>query len=306
MKKNIFIILSLLICIFAAAGCGSDVSGDLGKDGRKLVGTWNGVGNAVGKSGKYSCDNLSFSIEKDGSFSIKDVAKNSTCLSGALSAGKDSSFSLQSEDPTGTGLPKGWKKMGSGSEVSYTMPTNHAMILTFKDVSYFFEKQKNESSKTSGAASTPLLNLAENDVWYSRKETKTTEPAFELCLYDKYMELNSVDPDADSGKARRFLMNFFYLTSRDNTFTFYTYRDGDTELPDFLSDLPEGFSTVKIRIHAENDALTLSRGDQELKLYNNVRYNEKFHKTETKKTAGKKNKTNSKKKDSGQNSTTAD
>ena len=93
MKKNFLLLFTLLLLALVGTGCGDKVSGSLGKDGAELVGTWNGVGNALGRDDSYSCDYLSFSIDKEGTFTLKDIAQNKTCLSGSLSA-KSEKFSL--------------------------------------------------------------------------------------------------------------------------------------------------------------------------------------------------------------------
>ena len=76
MKKNFLLLFTLLLLALVGTGCGDKVSGSLGKDGAELVGTWNGVGNALGRDDSYSCDYLSFSIDKEGTFTLKDIAQN--------------------------------------------------------------------------------------------------------------------------------------------------------------------------------------------------------------------------------------
>ena len=56
MKKNFLLLFTLLLLALVGTGCGNKVSGSLGKDGAELVGTWNGVGNALGRDDSYSCD----------------------------------------------------------------------------------------------------------------------------------------------------------------------------------------------------------------------------------------------------------
>ena len=99
MKKNFLLLFTLLLLALVGTGCGDKVSGSLGKDGAELVGTWNGVGNALGRDDSYSCDYLSFSIDKEGTFTLKDIAQNKTCLSGSLSA-KSEKFSLDTGEET--------------------------------------------------------------------------------------------------------------------------------------------------------------------------------------------------------------
>ena len=107
MKKNFLLLFTLLLLALVGTGCGNKVSGSLGKDGAELVGTWNGVGNALGRDDSYSCDYLSFSIDKEGTFTLKDIAQNKTCLSGSLSA-KSGKFSLDTREETTAELPSGW------------------------------------------------------------------------------------------------------------------------------------------------------------------------------------------------------
>ena len=118
MKKNFLLLFTtFLLFTLTATGCSNKVSGNLGKDGIKLVGTWNGVGNALGRDDSYNCDYLSFSIDKEGRFTLKDITQNKTCLSGGLSA-DSSKFSLNTGSETAVGLPSGWDDLGSGSTLS--------------------------------------------------------------------------------------------------------------------------------------------------------------------------------------------
>ena len=128
MKKNFLLLFTLLLLALVGTGCGDKVSGSLGKDGAELVGTWNGVGNALGRDDSYSCDYLSFSIDKEGTFTLKDIAQNKTCLSGSLSA-KSEKFSLDTREETTAELPSGWDGLGSGSTLSYDMPTKISWYL---------------------------------------------------------------------------------------------------------------------------------------------------------------------------------
>ena len=249
MKKNFLLLFTLLLLALVGTGCGDKVSGSLGKDGAELVGTWNGVGNALGRDDSYSCDYLSFSIDKEGTFTLKDIAQNKTCLSGSLSA-KSEKFSLDTREETTAELPSGWDGLGSGSTLSYDMPTKNKLVLTYDNVSYLFEKQNDSSKQTS----------------------KNSSATYELSFYDNYMELYSIDPKAATEGEATFLTNFFYLSSRDNEFTFYTYKEASMKLPDFLKDLPDGFSKSTITMKAEDDSITLSYNGKSLSFYNNVIY----------------------------------
>ena len=113
MKKNFLLLFTLLLLALVGTGCGDKVSGSLGKDGAELVGTWNGVGNALGRDDSYSCDYLSFSIDKEGTFTLKDIAQNKTCLSGSLSAKSEVFLRYQRRNHSGTsfwlGRPRFWQ-----------------------------------------------------------------------------------------------------------------------------------------------------------------------------------------------------
>lgn len=271
MKKNFLLLFTFLLLALVGTGCGNKVAGSLGKDSASLVGTWNGVGNALGRDDSYGCDYLSFSIEKDGTFTLKDIAQNKTCLSGNLSA-KAAKLTLDTESETASELPSGWDGLGPGSTLSYEMPAEDKLVLTYDNISYLFEKQKDTSKQSSKNTSSPLLNLAENDVWYSNDGSDEDKTTYELSLYDNYMELYSIDPKAATEGEATFLTNFFYLSSRDNEFTFYTYKDSNMKLPAFLQDLPDGFSKSVIVIKAADDSITLSYNGKTLSFYNNVIY----------------------------------
>ena len=264
MKKNFLLLFTtFLLFTLTATGCSNRVSGNLGKDGAKLVGTWNGVGNALGRDDSYNCDYLSFSIDKEGQFTLKDITQNKTCLSGGLSA-DSSKFSLNTGSETAVGLPSGWDDLGSGSTLSYTMPSENILVLTYDNVSYLFKKYKKGTQSDSANTTGPLLNLTENDVWYSNEDFTTDTNRYKLSLYDNYMELHSLDEKAATENEPAFVTNFFYLSSRDNEFTFYTYKDDSMNLPAVFKDLPNGFSKCTMKTHAENNSLTLSYKGQNL------------------------------------------
>ena len=209
MKKNFLLLFTtFLLFTLTATGCSNKVSGNLGKDGIKLVGTWNGVGNALGRDASYNCDYLSFSIDKEGQFTLKDITQNKTCLSGGLSV-SSSKFSLNTGSETAVGLPSGWDDLGSGSTLSYTMPSENILVLTYDNVSYLFKKYKNGTQSDSANTTGPLLNLTENDVWYSKEDFTTDTNRYKLSLYDNYMELHSLDEKAATENEPAFITNFF-------------------------------------------------------------------------------------------------
>ena len=154
--------------------------------------------------------------------------------------------------------------LNSGSTLSYTMPSENILVLTYDNVSYLFKKYKKGTQSDSANTTGPLLNLTENDVWYSKEDFTTDTNRYKLSLYDNYMELHSLDEKAATENEPAFITNFFYLSSRDNEFTFYTYKDDSMNLPAVFKDLPNGFSKCTMKIHAENNSLTLSYKGQNL------------------------------------------
>ena len=105
---------------------------------------------------------------------------------------KSEKFSLDTREEPTAELPSGWDGIGSGSTLSYDMPTKNKLVLTYDNVSYLFEKQNDSSKQTSkNSSASPLLNLAENDVWYSNDGSNEDTTTYELSLYDNYMELYS-------------------------------------------------------------------------------------------------------------------
>ena len=272
MKKNFLLLFTFLILAALTTGCGNNTSGNLGKDGGALVGNWTGIGNALGKDSLYNCDYLNLSIDQKGTFTLKDITQNKTCLSGSLSV-KSAKITLHANEDAATELPTGWDGLGSGSTLSYEMPAEDKLVLTYDNVTYLFKKQVDTTKQNSkSTATSPLLNLAENDVWYSRDGSDEDKATYELSLYDNYMELYSIDSRAATKGDATFLANFFYLSSRNNEFTFYTYRDSNMKLPAFLKDLPDGFSKSVITIKAENDSIIVSYNGRRLSFYNNVIY----------------------------------
>ena len=95
-------------------------------------------------------------------------------------------------------------------------------------------------------------------------------PAYILKLYDHYMEVYSLDEQKDN--AVHFENNFFYLYSRDNTFTFYTCYSSSQKLPHVFDGLPEGFSQVNVDFYPSDDTLILTSSAGSTAFYNNVMY----------------------------------
>ena len=72
------------------------------------------------------------------------------------------------------------------------------MVHYLMSVSYthLFKKYKEGTQSDSANTTGPLLNLTENDVWYSKEDFTTDTNRYKLSLYDNYMELHSLDEKA--------------------------------------------------------------------------------------------------------------
>ena len=116
----------------------------------------------------------------------------------------------------------------------------------------------------------PLLDIAETDIWYTSPDDVTSDFVYELALYDKYAELYSVSPNGD--EPGTFITNFLYCGNEGEDFSFYTLRDDSMELPDIFTDLPEGISEIDLRLSVSNESLTMDYEGNTLSFYNNVIY----------------------------------
>ena len=95
-------------------------------------------------------------------------------------------------------------------------------------------------------------------------------PTYILKLYDNYMEVYSMDES--NGSTVHFENNFFYLYSRDDTFTFYTFYSPAQKLPHVFDGLPEDFSQVNVDFYPSDDTLVLTSAAGNTVFYNNVKY----------------------------------
>ncbi len=347
--KRFFHFLSVLFLISilaGSAGCqkkGVDVKGQE----TELTGSWQGTGNALGHDRSYSCDNISFSFDKDGSFQIKDVVQNSEIYSGTFTD-QTGKLILNLNSGGSHLLPAGWVAASDRMELSYVMPAEGKLVLTCQNVSYFFVKDR----MTFFWSGSPLLSMVENDVWYSdnlvpenvgpegssqeiqegpagssqeiqegpagsnqeiqegpagssqeiqagpvqtpqpdgphetdppKKKTQEKEmippptegdTTYILKLYDNYMEIYSLNEKKDN--TVHFEANFFYLYSRDHTFSFYTLHSPGQNLPKVFYDLQDGMGSVNIDFYPSDDTLVLTSAAGSTSFYNNVKYGSSF------------------------------
>ena len=202
---------------------------------------------------------------------MSDIEQNSIISSGTFTIDSDSKITVQSDDNETGSLPKGWEATQESSELSYLLPDSDHLILTMNEISYVFEKSEGNDAEATDTETTvsPLLDLAENDVWYSNNGETTEETTYELALYDKYAELYSVD--SVSGNSA-FITNFIYLSNEGDSFSFYTSRKKDRQFPAFLQELPEGISKIDLKLTASDESLIMDYNGQTMTFYNNVIY----------------------------------
>lgn len=264
MKKNTFLLTGMILIALLITGCNfKNKFSSSDTDVSSIAGTWNGCGNALGKTDHFRGDYLSLSIDSDGSFTLSDIEQGATIIHGTFTKASDSKITIQYDEYMADCLPKGWKLDEENPVLAYELPDSEHLVLTMNQISYVFETAEPETSVS------PLLDLAENDVWYSNNGELTEETTYELALYDKYAELYSVDP---ASKKSAFLTNFIYLSNDGDTFSFYTSRNKDTKLPEFLQSLPEGISQVNLKLTASDESLIMEYNGQTMTFYNNVIY----------------------------------
>lgn len=265
MKKVLYFICCTALAIFTLAGCGKETS----TDSSALAGVWNGCGNAIGKDGKYRAENLSLTIGDEGSFLLSDMEQSISIIDGTFSFSGKNGLSLKQDEKSAAKLPKGWEKLSEKDKLLYEMPDKDHLILTYNSVSYYFEQEEIISAQMIEGSISPLLDIAETDIWYTNDDV-TGSGIYELALYDRYAELYLLP--SDSSEKGTFLTNFLYYDNEGENFNFYTCRQADTSLPDIFSGLPEGISQVSMKLSVSDEALHLEYDGKTLSFHNNVVY----------------------------------
>ncbi|MCD8019391.1 MAG: hypothetical protein LUF92_07345, partial [Clostridiales bacterium] len=260
-----------------------------------LAGSWIGCGNAVGKDNGYRAENLSLSITEDGTFILSDIEQGTSLYDGSFTLDtKEKTISVTNKDDSYNTLPTGWDSFVSGDSVSYLAPDSSHLILTYSDVSYFFEKQDDSSSNKAESSGSALIDIADTDIWYSGDEISDDTDAsgntsaddglvdtitnnesdnvvtYELALYDKYAEIYAIDSETSTST---FLTNFLYYSNEGDTFSFYTYRDEAIELPEIFTGISQGLSQVDLKLTMEEEnCLQMNYNGNALSFYNNAIY----------------------------------
>lgn len=253
MKKLLYFIGCISAALFCLTGCGGRKPAIT--DTSELSGTWYGCGNALGKDSSFRADNLCLSIDSQGGLILSDIEQNSDLFHGTISIDSDSRISITADTAFDNRLPEGWEDFSGTKDFAYRAPDTEHLLLTCEDTSYYFEKENASIQEQSDTSMSPLLDIAETDIWYTSPDDVTSDFVYELALYDKYAELYSVSPDGD--EPGTFITNFLYCGNEGEDFSFYTLRDDSMELPDIFTDLPEGISEIDLRLSVSNESLTM-------------------------------------------------
>lgn len=268
MKKLSYLTCCILAVCFFLTGCGDKKPAIT--DTSELAGTWYGCGNALGKDDNFRADNLCLSIDSQGVLILSDIEQNADLFHGTVSIDSDSSISITADTSFDNRLPKGWEDFNGSADFDYRAPDTSHLLLTCEDTSYYFEKEASSVQEKADTSVSPLLDIAETDIWYSSPDNPDSDFVYELALYDKYAELYSINPDNDGEGT--FITNFLYYSNEGEDFSFYTLRNDDMELPDIFSDLPSGISEIDLRLSVSDESLTMEYDGNSLSFYNNVIY----------------------------------
>lgn len=268
MKKLFYLSCCILTTVFFLIGCGNKKPAIT--DSSELAGTWYGCGNALGKDSSFRADNLCLSIDSQGSFILSDIEQNADLFCGTFSIDSGSKLSITEDTLSEHRFPAGWEDFDGKDDFSYRAPDTNHLLLTYNNISYYFEKEDSSIEKKADTSVSPLLDIAETDIWYSSPESEDSTFVYELALYDKYAELYSIDPEGNVPGT--FITNLLYYGNEGDDFSFYIYRDDSMDMPDIFDSLPEGISEITIRLSSSDEALTMEFDGNSFSFYNNVIY----------------------------------
>lgn len=268
MKKIALLIFSA-IAAFCLCACGARHTPAI-TESSELAGVWYGCGNALGKGSDYRADNLCLSINSDGSFILSDPEQGTDLLQGTASIGSKNTITITADSFSEAHYPHGWEALEQEGSLSYQAPDTEHLLLTCDDISYFFEKEDAATDRLTGTSVSPLLDIAETDIWYSSPDEANGGRTYELALYDSCAELSVLRPGGE--KPAELITNFLYYENEGSDFTFYTWRDDSMDLPEIFGSLPEGISQVQMTLSAQDETLTMEYDGKVLPFYNNVIY----------------------------------
>lgn len=268
MKKLLYLSCCIVTTVLFLIGCGSKKPAIT--DSSELAGIWYGCGNALGKDSSFRADNLCLSIDSQGSFILSDIEQNADLFCGTCSIDSDSRLSLTEDTLSDHRFPAGWEDFNGKDSFSYRAPDTSHLLLTYNDISYYFEKEDTSMEKKADTSVSPLLDIAETDIWYSSPENTDSTFVYELALYDKYAEIYSIDPEGNIPGT--FITNLLCYGNTEDQFSFYIYRDDTMDMPDIFASLPEGISEITVRLSSSDETLNMEFDGNSLSFYNNVIY----------------------------------
>ena len=105
MKKNTILLTGFLLIALLTVGCNlKNKLSPSDTDSSSIAGTWNGCGNALGKTDLFRGDYLNLIIDSEGAYSLSDIEQNSIISSGTFTIDSDSKITVQSDDNEPRGL----------------------------------------------------------------------------------------------------------------------------------------------------------------------------------------------------------
>ena len=182
MKKLFYLsccVLAAFLCLTGCAGQKPAIT-----DSSELAGSWYGCGSALGKDSAYRAGNLCLSIDDKGALILSDLEQSADLFHGTISIDSDSQISITEDAAFDNRLPKGWEDFSGHGNFSYQAPDTGHLLLTYGDISYYFIKEG--ADDRTDISLSPLLDIAETDIWYTSPEESASDSIYELALYDNY------------------------------------------------------------------------------------------------------------------------
>lgn len=268
-KQHVITTLLILAICFCISGCSSSskIKGEPA-DTTLLSGIWTGCGSALGKDRSYRCEYLNLTIDSDASFFLTDIEKSATTLSGTIYEDSATTFQIEIDTDEKESMPKGWEDLSTGDTISWQVPEEHFLILTYNNISYLFERQSSERAYSNDS----LFFIADNDVWYYDNPKDPDSVSYQLTLYDRYAELFCIQPDGTA----EIVTNFLLLSKDGDTWHLCTCRNENNNWPKYLDSLPEGISVAEVQFSSDDETLTMEYHDQKMTFKNNVIYDSKI------------------------------
>lgn len=274
MRKSILYIGSAVLCASMLCSCSNSTpkeekpavseqstSQEMSFTAEELIGTWNGSGYAIAQGENYDASFLSFTVEDDLSYTIKDTSSNETLIKGSVTQKENQNPILTIKDIQADNIA-GWTTITVKNNIKCQMLNKDMVALTYDDICYIFENSDSSLSDYS------LLDYTVSDLWYSNDGSQKDDFTYELSFNDKSFQLYEI-----KGKSTSNMMtSFIYQKNDGDSYTFYTFRAKDQEFPPFFSSIPEGFSSVTFTMSVKDNEMVLTTQDGSATFYSNLIY----------------------------------